>query len=567
MRALPATSLIAVMILAASAHAQRPQLLGFLNTQQADRQSQFNQPFEAAQEFAEPKLAHVDEVDISDFTVPDDLSSELVAALGHDEASDKTLASRTLPPATKPGPSGNQSVARASFEFPSGQPVYGDAIVHESFVADPGAILDAGQPYDMPIGDVIPADAAETYSTNNWFRGGRWYSQQDFVLLLRTDMPPVHIAAERTATDETNAGTDAGGNLVVVANATADPATANALSSHDADFTYEVGTRLTIGKILGRDVANRDHSLEFRYFGLFDYTGLASISQVNPNDSRSPDDPDGLTILDQEGIDTLLGTVEANSTLAGVGFVRFNPVAGFDDSTSQQVRYDANLNSVEMNYMIGARPARDRLVLQPDGRWVRHATPSRVRGMFAGLRYIRQHERFLYTADGRPNLIGLGQGTNVISANTGAVQRRGEYQVDTDNDLFGIQLGSEWVQKRTDWVFGAEGRIGGLLNFANRQSRLVQMVDQDPGEVLDLLTTTRTQELDEETLTFLAEVHLYLAYYLRPNTSVRLGYNVMYLNGMATAMNNIGLIGDFPKFELTGDSLYHGATVGFNMTW
>ena len=543
MRALPATtSLIAVMILATVAEAQRPGLPGLLTfpPERSPSRKEIS-PGNA------PELSVVEDVDIPDLAVP-----ELLSTLEQPAAVSEVAAARTLPPATAQQSQPNAdrgSVDTVSFEVPVEQPVFQD-----TFVSDPGAILDAGQPYDIPVSDVIVEEgAAETYSTNNWFRGGRWYSQQDFVLLLRADLPTVHLAVERDGLD--------------AAQGRASPSATNSMSSRAADFTYEAGVRITIGKILGRDVANRDHSLDVRYFGLFDYTGAAAIAEVNPADDLAPNDPNGITV---SGIDTLLGTVEANSTLGGtstLGFARFNPVDGFDLSTTQQIRYEANLNSVEMNYMIGARPARDRLVMQPDGRWVRHATPSKVRGMFAGLRYIRQHESFNYTADGRANLAPIVQGAAVVNGATGVVQRRGDYRVDTENDLFGIQLGGEWLQKRTDWVFGAEGRVGGFLNFANRDSRLIQVVDQDLGNAVDLLTTTRTQGLDDETLTFLSEVHVYLAYYLRPNTSVRVGYNFLYLNGMATATNNLGLQGEFPKFELTGDSLYHGMTLGFNMTW
>ena len=35
---------------------------------------------------------------------------------------------------------------------------------------------------------------------------------------------------------------------------------------------YEPGMRLTVGRVLGRDAANRDHILEVSYLGLFEWT-------------------------------------------------------------------------------------------------------------------------------------------------------------------------------------------------------------------------------------------------------------------------------------------------------
>ena len=133
--------------------------------------------------------------------------------------------------------------------------------------------------------------------------------------------------------------------------------------------------------------------------------------------------------------------------------------------------------------------------------------------------------------------------------------------------MFGIQIGGETVRKRTDWVVGINGRIGGLLNFVDRHSYYNATFDDDDSGNVNLVTEERRETLDDETLTFMSEANAFVAYYVRPNTSLRLGYNVLYMNGMATAANNIGLIGTFPKFEVTGDTLYHGMNCGFEMTW
>ena len=61
--------------------------------------------------------------------------------------------------------------------------------------------LDAtiGQPFDLPVSDVLIDEGVEVFSTNNWFRGGRWYSQQEFVMMLRTGLNPVHVAIDLSA--------------------------------------------------------------------------------------------------------------------------------------------------------------------------------------------------------------------------------------------------------------------------------------------------------------------------------------------------------------------------------
>lgn len=392
--------------------------------------------------------------------------------------------------------------------------------------------------FDMPITDVFEGVGAEVYSTNDWFRGGQWYSKQQLVMLLRTKISLVHMAVDATEAVASN-------RLIP------SPFLNASLATTDAGFTYEAGTRLTLGKILGRDVANRDHGIEFSFLGLFEYTGRASLT---PNDPTLG------------GIISLVGSQEVNSVVDGLvlGFPIINRLVGFDNSLVQDLTYEAELNSFELNYLVGARPNRDRLVLQPDGRWVRHATPSLVTSVYTGLRYVRQNERLTYTGQGGRNRFqdATGQITFLEPVPAGGV-----YRVDTDNDLVGIQIGGEAVRKRTNWVLGINGRVGGLINFADRNSHLVQTFDSDLGVGVNMTTDVTEERLNDETLTFLAETSAYVSYYVRPNTAFRFGYNALFMNGLAIASDNIGLAGGFANFELTGNAIYHGMDFGLEMTW
>jgi hypothetical protein len=222
--------------------------------------------------------------------------------------------------------------------------------------------------------------------------------------------------------------------------------------------------------------------------------------------------------------------------------------------------------------MIGGRPARDRMVMQPDGRWTKFATPSSIRAFYAGMRYIRQNELFHHQAWGRNQLSPIfdDDGVTVIGTFSDPTDEAGTYRVTTDNDMFGFQFGGDVVQKRTDWAVGLNGKIGALVNFANRHSTLHQRFDNpnDPNDNDDFTTRSTTETLSDETLTVLGEANAYVAYYLRPNTSLRVGYNVLFLNGLAVATDNLGIYGDqFPKFEVTGNAFYHGMNFGFEMTW
>ncbi len=491
------------------------------------------------------------EAAVPDAVVPSPLTEATVPSLGIPNLDVPSAAleygsSFVAPPAETIAPPPPGMAAGEIIADPIGEPIYNSppATISDSFAQE--SIVDSGfgQPYDIPIGDVIP-QAAETYSSGNWFRGGNWYSRQQVVMLLRADLPHQHIAIDNSIP-------------TVLGAPNTDPNAGPSLSTKDTDFTFEAGTRLTIGHRIGRDPANRDHSIEFTFFGLFDYTGRASLASTTP----------GLGL----GITSYLASVESTfsslSGLGSLGFANVNPIPGLVANTRADVLHQADLNSFELNYVLGARPAKDRLVMQPDGRWVRHATPSKVRGLFAGLRYVRQNDLFQYR--------GIGEDFNnqAPDLDTGAT-----YIVTTDNDLVGIQIGGEFVHKRTDWAFGLRGKVGGYINFADRMNHLSQtqasavLVDGVAGRVVE--TTISEQNLSDETLTFLGEGNIYLAYSLRPNTTLQIGYDVLYMNGVATATNNLGIRGgtdvdretEFARFELTGDSLYHGMNAGFEFTW
>jgi hypothetical protein len=211
-----------------------------------------------------------------------------------------------------------------------------------------------------------------------------------------------------------------------------------------------------------------------------------------------------------------------------------------------------------MNYRIGGRPVRDRLVMQPDGRWVRFATPSMIEALFAGVRYLRIHERFTYTSEG-----GLDQVTGL------PIPERGFYQVATDNDLVGFQLGGELTEKRTNWVIGLRGKAGGFVNFAGRDSRVDTLTDDDNDVNTPLVFSTRDQGLTAEQFAVLVETGAYASYYLRPNTSIRVGYDFLFMNGVTVASdkNNLSLRPEFPAFRVTQNAFYHGASIGFEKTW
>jgi len=388
----------------------------------------------------------------------------------------------------------------------SGEPVAPGSIVAESDAnmsqSVPMESLTDESYLGMPMEEAfIEQNSAVTFSTGNWFRRGMWYSQQDLTLLIRSEFDKTVISADNSATS------GSGG----VGTTTLEP-------------SYVPGTRLTIGRFLGQDVVNRDHMVEFVFFGLFDYSSSASIVSSTT-----------------DSIQTTLGQGTHWFTNDESGGINGPPAPGFGDAQRHDLLYDSDLNNYELNFRLLGRPLRDHLSLQPNGSWVRHGASSQLKSLLLGMRAVSINELFRLDAS---------FSNPVVS---------GSHEVKTSNDMFGIQTGVEVIENYSSWSWGFRGKLGGLFNFSDRRLRTLT-IDGDDRELV-------SQNLTKENLAILMEGGLVSSYQIRPNLTVRAGYDVIYINGVATAPQNAGLQPGFPPYEVTGDALYHGMSVGLEMLW
>jgi hypothetical protein len=366
-----------------------------------------------------------------------------------------------------------------------------------------------GGPWDYPM----ETDAPLLYSSNSWFRRGYWYSQQEGVMLLRTKIEDVLIAADTAPGDVSN--------IVIGGHAT--------LNSTDADFTYEPGVKLTLGRFFGQDIINRDHSVEATFLGLFEYSNSAALT----TSAREDDD---------NQLQTFLGNTIDYDLIPASALEAIGDVPGFSRAQRYTIKFETDLNSFEFNYRIAGRPVRDRLTLQPSGEWVRHASPSRWKAGLLGIRFVSISEMFRYNATFRD-----------------PTQNGGDYILKTHNDMIGPQIGGEAAAHYGPWAWGIRFKTGGLVNFADRNNR----VDILSGGV----TSQRLEELSDEHLAVFAEGGLFAEWHIRPNFVARSGYDFMYFNGVAAAPQNLSLAASFPKFDVTGDAIFHGLSIGFEMLW
>ena len=314
---------------------------------------------------------------------------------------------------------------------------------------------------------------AVTESSGSWLRRGFWYTELDLVVTNRMWNADGLVLMEET----TDIRRDTLGRLL-------EPVT-NSMFIDDSDPGAQGLPRLTLGRFLFRDSSNRDHSAEVTWFGggewtqqgRLDWTGgyVETRSSVAGTPSlvqffglQSPQLIDGSS-PENTAPDPIPDALPVPGTnqFVNSGFVDLTRNPSFDFATSTNYRYDSHMDSIELNYAVEERMQRDRMILKPNGQWVRQATPTRTLGFSAGLRFVNFREALNWNAT-LPTIDSTSElpvGVSVDSA-TGDINgvptdlRNGRYFVATDNNLIGTQLGFTALARDVAVEFGdrREGR-------------------------------------------------------------------------------------------------------------
>ncbi|MCE9554016.1 MAG: BBP7 family outer membrane beta-barrel protein [Planctomycetes bacterium] len=355
---------------------------------------------------------------------------------------------------------------------------------------------------------------ALVYSSGEWMNDGCWFSSADVVLMHRAN-PKSRVLD----LDTTLAAFDG-------------LSPASSMTTARNGFHIAPGGRATIGRFLGRDWANRDQSVEFTFLGLFDWQKTDGIESSFPQRLYTPFDP---------------------------GFV-FDPAiplrnavyGGFAAADVAQYEYTTSLNSFELNLRTRYRLERDCMTAMPDGTWTRQITPGPTPSLLAGLRYLRINETFDWHSE-RFNNPALGQ------ANLG--NATGDYDIQTSNDLFGFQVGADWTRQEKDWRMGAWIKAGGLVNFSHQKS-VVVTADNFFTDI------SSTREASDQVFTFAGEAGLSGAYHFNPNVSLRGGLELLWIQSVAVAPEQISFnFAAPPEVDLSGNVFYMGASVGLEVIW
>jgi hypothetical protein len=283
-------------------------------------------------------------------------------------------------------------------------------------------------------------------------------------------------------------------------------------------FNVSPGARVTIGRSLGRDYLDRDRAFEFIYYGGMSY---------EDNDGR-------------------------NAINNGFFVTPLAPVApGFNGATTYTTRFSSDFNSWEWDYKLRRRLGRDQLVMSPGGKWTRHAERGWLPALIVGPRLATVNEHF-----------------TLSSSRDGVSQSEfsGRYHIDAENWLLGLNIGGELISQNEFYYWGLRGRAAPALTFASTAQQAAGInttgIPQGPQ------TLAFTDEATRTAPGFIGDLTLMAGWNITPNFALQVGYDFLWVAGMATATRQFNLDNrDTNAIDVGGQTFYNGVSFGFYGSW
>jgi len=287
------------------------------------------------------------------------------------------------------------------------------------------------------------------------------------------------------------------------------------LSTSDLDFDYEPGVRALFGVRL-----NDGWALEGSYLGLWDSD--ASLFIAPPDESTNLTFPGGL---------------------GGTNV--------FSDPDRIWATYSSSLHSGELNLVCcsghcdtwgGKGELKDDLG--------RYHPRCQTFEWLVGFRYLNLNERLrIY---GERDQIGQD---GIFREETGV------YNIRTNNNLYGAQVGARMRHWGERWGWEATGKAGIFGNDAQQEQ---YVIDYEQFAVRPLTSASTDRAA------FVGELNLTGIYRLNENWNLRAGYNAMWISGVALAPNQLDFSGELPagnQLSSNGSVFLHGVSCGVEARW
>jgi hypothetical protein len=334
-------------------------------------------------------------------------------------------------------------------------------------------------------------------------------------------------------------------------------------TTQSLNYNIAPGYSATIGRYLGRDSMNRDDFLEFSYWGMNTWTESHFFDSGLRNQYSVSSGTSGYTFSGGGNLVTPFLTnndgrihqlADSNGVSWGVG--------GFDHVDTQSIRVESEMHNFELNLRLRPRGRPDQLVLNPNGRWKRECQPGTFISYLVGLRYMTVGDGFNLHNAGTVTVTDNTSGTVVLNQQPVT----GNYNIRTENDMLGFQIGSDLMFRRCKWEWGVRAKVGPYVNF----SRDVKNIVNDPFGTPTQFDFNNVLEQRRQKAALIGEVGFEASYKFKPNLTGRAAYDFMWCSGLTLAPEQLTWNLD-PTANATintnGTLFSQGISLGLEWSW
>jgi hypothetical protein len=321
----------------------------------------------------------------------------------------------------------------------------------------------------------------------------------------------------------------------------------NILTTKTTNYDAAAGYNATVGRYLGRDSMDRDDFVEFSYWGMNTWVDTAQVQGTRViNDTYFAHHLISYGSLTSPFL-TNAYQVSGSNNVNGFG------VGGFNQADIQTFSVNSEMHNWELNLRLRPRGRPDQLVLHPNGRWRRECQPGTYMSYLVGLRYMTLGDGALWH----------GQGTVVDNGTSNFITA--DYNTRTENDLLGLQIGSDLMFRRCKWAWGVRAKMGPFVNFARDIQEIKNNAIGDPFNSVFLNTRLTAQK---QIISLIGEVGFVATYKFKPNLMGRAAYDFMWINGLALGPEQFQFT-DTPvaAINTNGSIFSHGLTLGLEWSW
>jgi hypothetical protein len=436
---------------------------------------------------------------------------------------------------------------------------------------DEGLLIDNGLWTDASVGECCSACGGGSGGPPDWYteQGVRVMSHSKTRYLATSFRAPpqgnFEVVASGTGTFQI---LQPPVPITTLLTATGLPGTSfGVMSTKTVNLDAAPGYEFTVGHYFCRDKNNNDHFVEFTYWGLSSWSDARTVGGF-----LVPVYDQSITNYSQAEANLFNSGAATPVTLPGqfFGSLRspYPEIVELPEATDDQktlsfafnngllhsISYRSTMYNFEINGRLSPRGEPDRLVLHPDGKWRRECQPGTYMSYLYGVRIMSIDESF--------NFRSWSEGLDPFVANS-VTTGHGAYATVTHNTLLGLQIGADMTFRNCRWAWGVHAKMGPYVNMSDQDSTIEGSIDnQAQHNVNQRLTASKSEA------SLVGEVGFQATYKFRPNLMGRVGYDFMWITGLALAPDQLQLVASPVNRVNTNGTLFsQGVTLGLEWMW